>query len=194
MSDKYLAVISGGEEARRDAALQHGDAVAFVEGEEPPPGYVVVAGWIPRPGYLLCETIDAAEARTGVVELAARIDAETSRRTSAGYEWPVGSGVWYSSSLAAQTTTLGLSTRIARGHQTYPQSISRLDGSVGWLRSEDEALDFIESLAVVVKGRLDYGRALRAAVLDAATPDARAQTRRWADRYLAGETPDLEGK
>lgn len=136
---------------------------------------------------------DPAEVwRAGLPELVAQIDAETQRRALSGYEWPVGSGVRYSTSLAAQTSTLGLGKRIERGRQTYPQSISRIDGTIGWLHSEEEALSFIDELADVVDARLDYGRALRVAAFAASDPDAWERVRSWVAAYIAGETPDLE--
>lgn len=136
---------------------------------------------------------DPAEAwRAGLPDLIAQIDGETQRRALSGYEWPAGSGVRYSTSLAAQTSTLGLGKRIERGRQTWPQSISRLDGSVGELRDEAEGQSFVDAGLDAVASRLDYGRALKVAALGAADPDAWERARGWVAAYTAGETPNLE--
>jgi hypothetical protein len=134
---------------------------------------------------------DAAWARTAAVI----VDGETQRRAFAGYEWPAASGAFYSTSHLAQTSTTGLLGCIVLGIGEWPQSVSRTDGSVGWLQSEDEARAFVGAGFRAVRARLDYGRQLRHHILArAALPldDERVvEIRAIAETYIAGGSPTL---
>lgn len=139
----------------------------------------------------LQQASEAGWARTAAL----LVDAEMSRRAQSGYEFPPGSGRIFSTSLNAQISTNGLGNGISLGVQPFPQYVSTAAGGAYRLADEAEGRAFVAAGYAAVRGRLDYGRRLRALVLSRAglplDDAAVVQARAWVAEYLAGLSPTL---
>ncbi len=145
----------------------------------------VIGGWLRERHGAFCRWLTTRdEDRSPLMK---KIDEETRRRISQGFEYPQGSGMRFSLSGEAQRNHLGLQLNASLAY--YPMSMLTWDDKAAvTIHDEGEAVAFCEAAFACCAGILAQGRSVKAAAL--AAPDM-ASAQAGAADYLGGKQAPL---